>query len=79
MAKYKGKTIVSVTFGPSVEGTDDTVKNIAVLLDDNSVFNVKYSSVLSTIAATQNQIAEATVRLSDLTALKTMISADLGL
>ena len=79
MATYKGKTIVSVSFAPSIEETKLSAKNIAVLLEDNQVLNVKYGNLIAILTTTEKEAREIQARLEDLKNLKAVIQETLSL
>lgn len=53
---YNGKTVVSVSWGANISGvTDNNLKNVDVLFDDNSTLTMTYARLLQTITGITNQ------------------------
>ena len=54
--EYQGKTIVSVEWGSNISGiTDNNLKNVDVLFEDNSVVTMTYQRLQQLLTINNNQ------------------------
>lgn len=76
---FKGKTVVSVSFGANIDGIIPANKNASVLFADNTTMTVTYNQVVNMLAAQTKQQADAAANMSDLASLKGLMESDLDL
>ncbi len=83
---YNGKTVVSVSWGSNLTSvTDNTLKNVDVLLEDNSIVTMTWTRLMQMVNANKNQatslanqVTANSARETELSDLKGLFVSTLG-